>query len=72
MPKVSNELPAGDSPQMDEDPFLCLLEDDNLITGISLKTHQLFEPVQNRSEALLLIHVQIKRTRGTQENLALG
>jgi hypothetical protein len=32
IPKVMSELPPNDAPQMDENPFFCLLEDDNLVT----------------------------------------
>ena len=30
MPRVATELPSGDAPQSDEDPFFCLLQDDAL------------------------------------------
>ena len=72
IPKVPNELPVGEVPGPDEDPFFCLLEDDNLVTRLSVTTDRLLEPVINPSEVLLLIHVLIKKTTATFENLALG
>ena len=71
MPKVASELPAGDSPQGEENPFFCLLEDDNLVTKISVNTDRLLEPVDNPSEVLLIIHIQIKGTRGIWANIGL-
>jgi hypothetical protein len=72
IPKVAQEIPPRDVPKHDEDPFFCLLEDDNLVTRLSVKTDRLLEPVTNPSEVLLLIHVRTKNTVGTFANLALG
>jgi hypothetical protein len=38
MPQVETEIPNGDLPQEDEDPFYCLLQDDALITKLSVDT----------------------------------
>ncbi len=72
MPKIPNEVPKGDVPRVDENPFFCLLEDDNLITKLTVSTDRLLEPVESRSEVQLLMHVLIKRTRGTWGNINLG
>jgi hypothetical protein len=72
MPKVPNELPAAAAPGPDENPYFCLLDDDNLITSLSVRTDQLLEPVASPAEVLLLIHVRTKVTEGTLENLSLG
>lgn len=64
MPKNVAELPKIFSPCDDEIPFYCLLEDDNLITSLSVKTGRLLEPVLNGLEVLLLIHVSLKITKG--------
>lgn len=72
MPKVINELPSGDMPGVNEDPFFCLLEDDNLVTRLAVVTDRPLDPISDKSEVLLLIHVQIKRTIGTFANLGLG
>jgi hypothetical protein len=55
-----NALPPGATPLPDQSPFFCLLEDDNLVTKLSVNTDRLLEPVQNASEVVLLIHVNTK------------
>jgi hypothetical protein len=72
MPKDMTEIPTGDAPTADENPFYCLLEDDTLVTRLNVDADRLLEPVKDRSDVLLLIHVQIKWTQGTLENLSLG
>ena len=48
--------------------FFCLLEDDNLVTGLSVTTDRLLDldrvtgSTHTGSEVLLLIHVETKRT----------
>jgi len=71
MPKVINELPPKEVPQEGEDPFFCLLEDDNLVTKLAVNTDRLLEIVNDRSEVILIIHVQIKGTRGIWANIGL-
>ena len=44
-------------PQSGENPFFCLLEDDNLIQSVSVKTHQLLEHPNDSSEVLFFIHI---------------
>ncbi len=51
-------LPADETPQEDEDPFFCLLEDDNLVTKLSVETDRLLEQVGSSSEVILLIRVK--------------
>jgi len=66
-------------PQLDEDPFYCLLEDDQLITHISVKTGILFEPTpdavsQNeiKNDARLVIDVHIAPYQLLMGNIAFG
>ena len=40
MPQECQEV-VGDSPTSDEDPFLCLLRDDSLITKLTIETDHL-------------------------------
>ncbi len=54
-----NQIPGGDAPQPDEEPFFCLLQDDALITGMSVTTDRLLD-CQNDREVLLLIRVETK------------
>ncbi len=56
MPK-KGQIPPQDSPQAGEDPFYCLLEDDNLITTLSVTTDRLLVSPANSNEVFLLIHV---------------
>lgn len=72
MPQNLGELPKNDSPRENETPFCVLLEDDRLITHLSVTTDRLLEPVAHQLEVLLLIHVRIKVTRATIDNLTLG
>ena len=45
MPQHENELVAGDEqPREGEDPFFCLLEDDNQVSGFSVETDTLLDP----------------------------
>jgi len=71
MSKVKNELPPKEVPHEGEDPFFFLLEDDNLVTKLAVNTDRLLEIVNDRSEVILIIHVQIKGTRGIWANIGL-
>lgn len=68
MPKP-NQIPENEVPQEGEDPFFCLLEDDNLITKVAVTTEQLLLPVEDESEVLLIIQVKTKKTTTTVKNL---
>jgi len=59
----ANALPENVIPQADEQPFYCLLEDDNLVTRISVRTERLLEETSSRSEVILLIHVKTKQLK---------
>jgi hypothetical protein len=61
VPSEPNALPKGAVPQSDETPFFCLLEDDNLITRVSVETDRLLEPVDSNSEVVLFIHIKTKQ-----------
>jgi hypothetical protein len=54
-----NQIPKGDVPQADENPFYCLLQDDALITGFSVATDRLLD-CQGDREALVLIRVETR------------
>ena len=51
------ELPKGDSPGEGEEPFFCLLEDDALISAVSVETDRLLRPGHNPSNVVLIIQV---------------
>ncbi len=57
------EIPADDSPGADEEPFYCLLEDDALVTRLTIATDQLLEPGDpSSSDALVIVRVTVKET----------
>ena len=49
-----------------------ILEDDNLITSISVSTDRLLEQVVDKSEVILVIHVLTKVTLSTPVNILLS
>lgn len=71
MPHNYRELPSNDSPKDNERPFLCLLEDDNLLTGLSITTDRLLENLTNESEVELIIKVKTTAHRPRHANVRL-
>jgi hypothetical protein len=72
MPKNLNELPSGISPSDIDNPFFCLLEDDNLITKVSVTTDRLLRIDSQQNDVLLVIHVVIKRLKDMIVSSGLG
>ena len=68
----AEQIPYGDSPSEGEDPFHCLLEDDNLITGVNITVDRLLGSKCGLQEVLLLIRVDVSRTRLTFANLDIS
>lgn len=69
MPRHANALADGVQPMSDEKPyFFCLLEDDNLVTALSIETHQLLEPVADQSEVDVQVAVITRVTTATIGN----
>lgn len=62
-------IPSGSSPTDDERPFYCLLEDDNLVTAISVQVDELLEPDADRNEVDLTIKVVTRATKVVAGNL---
>ncbi len=50
-------LPTDAKPTSDEDPFFCLLEDDNLIADLRIATTQLLDPSAEKKDVVVLINV---------------
>lgn len=63
IPKNEDELPKGATVTHDEDPFFCLLEDDNLITSVGVKTDRLLTFPMNASQVHLDILVETRVTK---------
>ncbi len=70
MPRNSQELPNGDKPNENETPFFCLLEDDSLVTSVSVSTDHLLEPI-DPGHVLAVIKVKTVRTRDIWKNSGL-
>lgn len=72
MPDQMQELGKYVAPGPDEDPFFCLVEDDSLITSLSIETDVLLEPVggiPHRNDARLLITVTLRPMLVTWANM---
>lgn len=59
-----NEIPQSDIPEKGENPFFCLLEDDKLITHLSVTTDRLLKH-KNHQDVFLMINVNILSTERT-------
>jgi hypothetical protein len=75
LPSDSNELGKYTTPLEGETPFYCLLEDDSLVSHISVETDALLVPVaeaETRNDARLVITVALTPTLVTMDNLGFG
>lgn len=68
MPRHANALPVDAKPTDGESPFFCLLEDDNLVTSVQVRTEQLLEPNSDSSLVELFIFIRTRTTRHTFGN----
>ena len=60
------ELPQEPDPL----PFFCLLEDDSLVTKVSVESEQLLRPAKP-DEVVAIISVHVKKTVLSHENMTL-
>lgn len=72
MPCHAQEVLAPEFYPADSDPFFTLLEDDNLITHVGVRTERLLEPCTDPSEVILLIDIVTRVTRHTFSGVAFG
>ncbi|MFD9431470.1 hypothetical protein [Streptomyces sp. NPDC060002] len=70
-PTDQSEVPSSWSPTPDEAPLYCLLEDDKLITKVSVETDRLLILDANPKEVQLTIRVNVKGTTATWGNLGM-
>jgi len=61
VPSSLSELPHNASPGAGEDPFYCLLEDDNLITRVAVDTDRLLTPRENKSQVEMFLRINIRK-----------
>ena len=66
-----DEIPNGDQPGDGESPFFCLLQDDALVTGLSVTTDRLLVPGAKPSEVLLVINVRVGASQSVYDNLGI-
>jgi hypothetical protein len=67
MPQQCSEL-AGNTPDADENPFYCLLEDDSYINDVDIKTDRLLvppEPDEPLRDAVVVIAVHVRYAMGS-------
>jgi len=72
VPSEDTALPQEATPGEDENPFFCLLQDDSLITRLSVEADRLLEPVSSPSEVVLFIRVTTKQLKVTFETVGLA
>jgi hypothetical protein len=72
VPDHLQALPKGAAPSADERPFFCLLEDDNRISGLNIRTDRLLDPLAHPSEVVILMQVETKRIGTTWYNMGLA
>lgn len=69
MPQQANSLPRDVNPEENECPFFfCLLENDNLVTSVAVRTEQLLEPDADTTIVDAAIYVRTRTTRQTFGN----
>jgi hypothetical protein len=64
-----NQIPKNDVVAKGEDPVFCLLEDDSLISKLSVSTDHLLQLSKDKSFVNLMIRVHIKRIEPEWENI---
>lgn len=65
-----DEIPKGDTPGADENPFHCLLEDDALVSKLSVTSDRLLGAVP-KNHVDIIMHVRTRPTIGTWGNISL-
>ncbi|MFN3416739.1 MAG: hypothetical protein ACK4ZD_10560 [Caldimonas sp.] len=70
IPRGANEGRQERPDVPDPAPFFCLLEDDSLVTKVTVESEQLLRPAQP-DEVLAVISVHVKKTRLTPQNMAI-
>jgi hypothetical protein len=69
-PRNRQEIPSGDTDIDMPNPLFCLLEDDSLVTKVSVTADQLLEPIE-RGQIFAIINVIVKRKAVTYDNIDL-
>ena len=69
LPSEQTALPSGATPEADETPFFCLLEDDSLIARVNVDADRLLEDATDSAEVVLLIRVTTRNLGDTWDAL---
>jgi hypothetical protein len=76
MPYGASELRGNETPGVGEDPFFCLLEDDDLVTALSVETGMLLDSPSDgdggAARVKLVISVELKPNDVTMFNLGFA
>lgn len=72
VPKQVSQLGSYTVPGPDEDPFFCLLEDDSLITKVSIETDTLLLSDADPTDARVIIKVTVKPYSARPDTLGLA
>jgi hypothetical protein len=74
MPEQKQDLGKYVTPGPGEDPFFCLVEDDSLITSLSVDTDIMLEPVgiPQRRDARLIVTITLRPSRLTWANMGFA
>jgi hypothetical protein len=69
MPKKDEAQQAQIETRADNDPIHCLLQDDGLVTKVSVETDRLLRPAQDQFHLVAIIQVRVLVTKATWANL---
>lgn len=76
MPRSPNEMLGSETPLDGEDPFFCLLEDDNLVSHFAVETDTLLDPLigndVDQRRAKIVVTVEIRPYHVTMDNLSFA
>jgi hypothetical protein len=70
-PTALQEIPAGTTPTADEQPFFCLLDDDEKIVNLSVAVDRYLDPPEANAVHVSLF-VKTRPSKGTWGNLPLS
>lgn len=70
IPRGANEGRQALPQEPEPNPFFCLLEDDSLVTKVTVESEQLLRPAEP-DVVLAVISVHVKKTRLTFENMSI-
>jgi hypothetical protein len=70
MPRLDEISSVNLAPRNDEEPFFCFLQDDALVTGLTVNTDR-FPDAAAASDCLLVVSAELHTAKTTYDNLAL-